>query len=276
MGEPAGYVAVASGGARIHFLDWGGSGAPGVLLVHGLSANAWSWAPVARLVAADRRTIAVDLRGHGLSDAPTGTYTPEDFVDDVVGAAEGSGALAAGGVVLAGHGFGAIVAAWTAAAIGERCSRLVLVDGGWEDVGATSEMDADEFLRTLDEPPEVLGSMDAWLADRRAFDPGTWDGDQERAARTAVVETPAGKVVPATRPHALRACVEAMLTYRPAETLDSVRGPIVGLAATSADPAPGVRPFELVRLAAVGHNLMRYRRDDVVAAILGRRSPQTR
>jgi pimeloyl-ACP methyl ester carboxylesterase len=268
--EPAGFVALASDGTRIHFLDWGGSGTPGVVLVHGLSTNAWTWAPVARLIATERRTIAVDLRGHGLSDAPTGTYRVDDFVDDVVVAAEGSGALGDDGVVLAGHGFGAIVAAWTAEALGERCRRLVLVDGGWEDVAATTGMDADELLRTLEEPPEVLSSMAAWLADRRGFDPATWDADQERAARSAVVETPAGRVVPATRPHALRACVEAMLGYSPATTLAAVRAPIVGLAATSPDPAPDVPAFELVRLPAIGHNLMRYRRNDVAAAILGR------
>lgn len=270
MDDPAGFVALAADGTRIHFLDWGGSGAPGVVLVHGLSTNAWTWAPVARLLAADRRTIAVDLRGHGLSDAPTGQYAPDDFVEDVVAAAEGSGALGDDGVVVAGHGFGAIVAAWTAAALGERCVRLVLVDGGWEDVATTSGMDVDELLRTLEEPPEVMSSIGAWLADRRDFDPATWDADQERAARSAVVETPAGRLVPATRPHALRACVEAMLAYSPAVTLNAVRVPIVGLAATSPDPAPDVPSFDLARVAAAGHNLMRYRRNDVAAAILGR------
>ena len=270
MDDPAGFVALASDGTRIHFLDWDGAGMPGVVLVHGLSANAWAWAPVARLVAAARRTIAVDLRGHGLSDAPTGRYEPAELAEDLIAAAEGAGALAEEGVTLAGHGFGAIVGAWTAAVLGDRCARLVLVDGGWEDVGATSGMDADEFLRTLEEPPEVLSSMHAWLADRRNFDPATWDADQERATRSAVVETPAGRVVPATRPHALRACVEAMLAYRPAETLAQVRAPIVGLLATSPEPAPDVPVFEIVRVGAVGHNLMRYRRNEVAAAILGR------
>ena len=61
-------------------------------------------------------------------------------------------------VTLVGHGFGAIVAAWTAARLGERCGGLVLVDGGWEDVARTSGLEPDEFLRGLDEPPEVLRS----------------------------------------------------------------------------------------------------------------------
>src|SRR6476646_11995275 len=227
--QPDGFVVVVDPGDRIHFLDWDGGGGPGgstdggpgILLIHGLSNTAWSWTPVARRLCAVRRVVAMDLRGHGLSDAPTEGYDPSTFAADVLAAAEGSGLLAgpADRIVLAGHGFGAIVAAWAAADQGDRCAGLVLVDGGWEALEAASGMDVEEFLRGLDEPPEVLRSMTAFLADRAAFDPASWDADQERAARATVVETHAGKVVPATRPHALEACVRAMFGYDPAETL---------------------------------------------------------
>ena len=146
-----------------------------MLLIHGLSNTAWSWAPVARRLAAERRTVAMDLRGHGLSDAPTEAYTPDLLAEDVVAVAEGSGLLALGSaarVVLAGHGFGAIVATWAAVVLGDRCAGLVLVDGGWEDLETATGLDIDEFLRGLDEPPEVMRSLEAFLADRAAFDPG--------------------------------------------------------------------------------------------------------
>lgn len=268
--EPEGFVVVSDTGDRIHFLDWDGDGSPGVLLIHGLSNTAWSWTPVARRLAVTRRVVAMDLRGHGLSDSPTGRYEPATLAADVLAVAEGSGALASDGVVLAGHGFGGIVAAWAAAALGERCRRLVLVDGGWEDIAASTGMDVEEFLRGLDEPPEVLRSMATYLAERAGFDPETWDADQEAAARATVVETAAGHLVPATRPHALAACVEAMFAYRPGEALRAVRAPIVALAATSLAPGPGLPPMDVIAIDATGHNLMRYRPDDVTAAILGR------
>ena len=268
--EPIGYVVVADSGDRIHFLDWGGTGVPGVVLVHGLSNTAWSWAPVARRLALERRTIAMDLRGHGLSDSPTSRYELETLAEDVVAVAEGSGALAGGRVTLAGHGFGGIVAAWAGAALGDRCARLVLVDGGWEDLAASTGMEPDEFLRGLDEPPEVLRSMRAYLVDRKGFDPSTWDADQEQAARATVVETPAGRVVPATRPHALVASVEAMFRHRPGDVLGRVSAPIVALVATTAPPGDGLPPIEVVRVDTIGHNLMRYRPDEVTAAILAR------
>ncbi len=270
-------------GDRIHFVDWGGTGSPAAILIHGLGGSAAVWAPVARRLATRRRVVAMDLRGHGLSDAPTEpeAYGLETLAEDVVAVAEGSGALDArdGGeasVVLVGHGFGAIVAAVAASRLGSRCDRLVLVDGGLVDVAATTGLDVDEFLRGLDEPPEVLRSMTAYLADRRGWDPQSWDEDQERAARAAVVETPAGRLVQATRPHALEACVRAMFTYRPDVVLPAVSAPIVAVVRHTAgdeDPADegfaaGRPRWRTLALEAPGHNLMRYRPAEVTAAIL--------
>ena len=304
--EPEGFVVVAESGERIHFLDWGvpgGNGdpsgddvsdSPGVLAIHGLSQTGWIWAPIARRIggpAGSRRFIAMDLRGHGLSDAPTddGAYDLAVLASDVEAVAEGSGLLAAdrgpgagAGVVLAGHGFGAIVAATAALELGDRCAGLVLVDGGWESLEASTGVDVDEFLRGLDEPPEVMRSLPAFLADRSRFDPGSWDADQDRAARATVVETHAGRVVPATRPHALEASVRVMFTYDPAAILTAVTAPIVALIA--ADDETGSRAAALAAMSAGreaagrgridqgsfghdGHNLMRYRPREVAAAI---------
>ena len=302
--EPQGYLVEVGSAERIHFLDWGGPPTDGreidrpagVLLIHGLAQTAWAWAPVARRTCRLLPTVAVDLRGHGLSDAPTTGYERETLTADVFAAAEASrlippdadarrpsGVPGEARVILAGHGFGAIVAAWAAARLGPWCSGLVLVDGGWQDVREATGLEPGEWLQGLDEPPEILRSMAAYLADRAGFDAGSWDADQERAARAAVVEVPAGRVVPATRPHALAGSVEAMFAYRPGRVLPLVDAPIVALAA--ADDEAGSsglalataqaalvaagRPPMLVRaFPANGHNLMRYRPDDVSAAIL--------
>jgi pimeloyl-ACP methyl ester carboxylesterase len=300
--EPDGFVVIAESGDRIHFLDWGGpvetAGEPGVLTIHGLSQTAWIWAPVARRLggaAGLRRVVTMDLRGHGLSDAPTddGAYDLPVLAGDVVAVAEGSGLLepepggegaqeVGAGVVLAGHGFGAIVGANAAVELGDRCAGLVLVDGGWESLETSTGVDVDEFLRGIDEPPEVMRSLAAYLRDRSRFDPSTWDADQERAARATVVETHAGRVVPATRPHALVASVRAMFRYDPVASLAAVVAPVVALVAdddeagsraealavaSAARVAAGREPIEQVSFGHAGHNLMRYRPVEVAAAI---------
>jgi pimeloyl-ACP methyl ester carboxylesterase len=289
--EPAGFVVLVEPNDRIHFLDWGGPAAigeaardaPAILLLHGLSNTAWSWAPVARRLRRVRRTVAVDLRGHGLSDAPTSGYDEEALAEDAIAVADGAGLLA-GPIVLAGHGFGGIVAAWTAARLGPDCAGLVLVDGGWEDLHRSTGLAPDEFLRGVEEPPEVLRSMAAFLADRKGFDPSTWDADQDRAARAAVVELPAGRVVPSSRQHAIAGSVGAMFDYRPVDTLSQVQAPIVALMAAedeaggrgaelegvrAAVRAAGGPAIRVARFPWDGHNLPRYRPAEVTAAILG-------
>jgi pimeloyl-ACP methyl ester carboxylesterase len=307
---PSGFVVEAEAGTRIHFLDWGGpavsSGAPRVLLVHGLGQTAWTWTAVARRLSRVARVIAMDLRGHGLSDSPTQGYDPDSFVVDLVAVAEGSGlsgpdpaGIGEGGppgpgesaarhvrpgpLVLAGHGFGAIAASWAAARLGHEIAGLVLIDGGWQDIEESTGVSPGEFLRELDEPPEVLRTMDAFLADRRAFDPDSWDADQERAARETVVETHAGRLTPATRPHVIRACVDAMFGYRPAMVLPQVTARIGVLsAADDADGASGAAlaaaqrslaaagrpPMSVIAFPDAGHNLPRYRPEAVARVIL--------
>lgn len=286
---PDGFVVEGDDGTRLHFLDWGGpADADPVLLVPGLLQPAWTWAPVARRLAGSRRVVVPDLRGHGLSDAPPGGYEVDSLAADLLAVAEGSGLLDRGRtVVLAGLGHGGAVAGALGVRLGERCARLVLVDGGWERAEVVTGLDVEEFLRGLDEPPEVLRSMAAYVADRRAFDPATWGEDQERAARDAVVETAAGRLVRAVRPHVVAAMVRAMFGWDPAAVLPGVRAPIVALVALGAGErgADAVRldelrrtglsittagraPVQVAGFQGIGHNLPRYRSADVAAAIL--------
>ena len=287
---PEGFVVAADDGTRLHFLDWGGpsDATTRALLLPGLLQPAWTWTPVARRLAPVARVVVADLRGQGLSDSPVDGYDTATLAADAVAVAEGSGLLGGAGerIVLAGLGFGGIVAAAAAAAavLGERCAGLVLVDGGWERVEVTADVDVDEFLRGLDEPPEVLRTMGAYLADRRDFDPATWDADQERAARDGVVETAAGHVVRAVRPHVVEAIVRTMFAWDPADGLAAVAAPVAAMVALgSAEPAArlaelrrtagarvaaGGTPIRVTGYPGAGHNLVRYRPADVAAAVL--------
>jgi pimeloyl-ACP methyl ester carboxylesterase len=298
---PAGFVVASDSGVRIHFLDWGWAsdatrpggpgepGRPGVLLIHGLASTAWAWTPVARRLQVAARVVAMDLRGHGLSDAPTDGYEPDQLAGDAIAVAEGTGMLGLPGeappwsFAVAGIGYGAIVAAWTAHALGERCARLVLVDGGWETLEAATGATSDEWLAAIEEPPEVLASMAAWLADRAAFDPATWDADQEVAARAQVVETAAGRVKPAVHPHALAASVRAMWSYDPVAVLPTVEAELAALIARDDEARSrwmalqevagrrreaGKPPIRVASFAGRGHNLVRYEPDAVAGAVL--------
>lgn len=283
-------------GDRLHYFDWGGPTTdrepiPPLLLIHGLASTAWAWAPIARRLRTATRVLALDLRGHGLSESPRSGYDLESLGFDAltVLSANGYGAdLDGPPAVVAGHGLGAAVAVTMANLRARSVAGLALVEGGFEDLAEATGMTAAEYQSSIGDPPEVLASMAAYLADRREFDPPTWDADQERAARAAVDEKHAGHVASVVRAHALRGSVEALFSYRPRVALAKVEAPVLIAVAESgaADDetlrerrlaledvvrarmaagvaAPGIRIFE-----GAGHNLMRYRADDLSNALL--------
>ena len=104
-----------------------------------------------------------------------------------------------------------------------------------------------------------MRSMGAFLADRAAFDSATWDADQQQAARASVVETHAGKVVPATRPHAVEASVRAMFSYDPITTLASVPAPVIAVAAADDETGSRARALAAATDARASAGLARNR-----------------
>jgi len=294
--EPESLVVTMDTGDRLHYLDWGGpttdrSPLPPLLLIHGLAATAWAWAPIARRLRCQTRVLAIDLRGHGLSDSPRTGYDLESLAYDglTVLTANGYGAdLGGPPAVVGGHGLGAMVAAAMALVRPASVCGMALVDAGWEDLAEATGMSAAEYQRSIGDPPEVMASMAAYLADRREFDPRTWDTDQERAARAAVDEKHAGHVASVVRAHALRGSVEAMFEFRPRDMLARVEAPLLIAVAESgaaddetvrerrlaledaigARTGAGLEAPDVRTYPSAGHNLMRYRAAELSAALL--------
>jgi pimeloyl-ACP methyl ester carboxylesterase len=99
---------VEGAGVALHYEEQGDG--PPALLIHGLASDGAAMAPVAAAVAsAGGRAIAYDRRGYGESGAPQpyqGT-TAEEQAEDAAALLR---ALDAGPAVVAGDGFGALVA----------------------------------------------------------------------------------------------------------------------------------------------------------------------
>jgi pimeloyl-ACP methyl ester carboxylesterase len=292
--EPESLVVRTDVGDQIHYLDWGepeGSALPPLLLLHGLAATSWDWAPVARPLSELTQVVTVDLRGHGLSDSPRSGYDLESLAFDTltVLVAHGYGVDSNGlPAVVAGHGFGAHVAATMAALQPGSISGLGLIDFGWEDMESATGQSPAEFEAAIADPPEVLTSMKAYLADRREFDPESWNADQERAAKATVDEKYAGHVSLVTRTHVLRGAIEAMYDFRPIETLARLPQPMLIAVAESgaaddaeirdrrlalddviaARAAAGVSAPDVRRFVGAGHNLMRYRPQELTDALI--------
>src|SRR4051812_1456465 len=68
---------------RVHAYEAPGSGTlPTMVLLHGLSSAATPFAPIlSRLRKRARRVVALDYPGHGFSEPPAATLTPQRLFD---------------------------------------------------------------------------------------------------------------------------------------------------------------------------------------------------
>ena len=121
----------------------GPDGTPTFVLVHGFTGSAHDFALEVDALAAHRRVVTLDQRGHGCS-AQAGTldgYTIDQLVSDLVAFLE---AVGGGPVDLLGHSMGGRVALGTVLSRPDLVASLILMD-----TSAWSFMPPDEGLRNL-------------------------------------------------------------------------------------------------------------------------------
>jgi len=76
---------VGGNGCRLHIVDTGKRGGQSILFIHGISQSWLSWSAQLRSELGRRyRLVAMDLRGHGLSDRPSAGYDDSKlWADDI-------------------------------------------------------------------------------------------------------------------------------------------------------------------------------------------------
>ncbi|GAA4990281.1 alpha/beta hydrolase [Kitasatospora paranensis] len=152
-------------GGKLTVLRWPARlpDAPVVLALHGITANALSWARVAHHLAGRVVLVAPDLRGRAGSADVEGPWGIGAHVEDVLAVMD---ALGLGRAVLAGHSMGAFVAARTAARHPGRVTSLVLVDGGL-GFPAPPGLDGDELITAVIGP--AMRRLSMTFPDRAAY-----------------------------------------------------------------------------------------------------------
>ena len=112
-----------SDGVRLHYLDWPGEGEV-LLLLHGGALSAHTFDLLALALGGDVRCIALDMRGHGLSDWAD-QYPIDRFAADVVELTDDLGLAA---IHVAGMSLGGCVAGHAAPLLGGRLKSLTFID----------------------------------------------------------------------------------------------------------------------------------------------------
>ena len=112
---------------RLHYVDWGNSSAPPLLLVHGGFDHARSWDWTARALCGDYHVMAVDLRGHGDSGwSSDGGYMMSSFVYDLAQMVDMIGEET---VTIVAHSLGGAISLRYAGLYPERVAKLVAIEG---------------------------------------------------------------------------------------------------------------------------------------------------
>jgi pimeloyl-ACP methyl ester carboxylesterase len=106
VAPPPGLAFVRTGDIRTRYVEWGASGTP-VVLVHGFVESADTWAPTARLLAADHRVYAIDVDGFGY----TQRVAPYSTAHDTAQLLDFISALHLARPILVGHSSGAAIVA---------------------------------------------------------------------------------------------------------------------------------------------------------------------
>lgn len=195
-------------GTDLGALEWPGASfdAPVLLAVHGITANAWTYAPVARLLDGRMRVISLDLRGRGASSTAPAPYGIRRHSEDVAAVIT---QLGGGPVVLSGHSMGTYVALLCAENHSDLVRSLILVDG------------AVPIARPEGLDPQV--QLDAVLGPSLARLRQTWDSPEAYRAMWEAHPAFAGGISPEVERYVMDDLVSGPDGYRSKVLEDAVR-----------------------------------------------------
>ena len=114
-----------SNGLKMRYYEWPGTGS-NLVLLHPSSGYGRMWDTMARSLAGRLRVFAPDQRGHGDTDRPDGSYTAEEYAEDLHLFLE---ILGMDRAIVAGHSLGGRVAQAFAAMFPEQSAAIILVGG---------------------------------------------------------------------------------------------------------------------------------------------------
>ena len=116
---------IKANGIQMNYNLFGKKGAPVVVLSHSLSSGLVMWNPQMEALSPYFQLLRYDTRGHGATDAPSGSYTLELLAEDVIGLLD---ALGVDRVHFVGLSLGGMIGQCLALNHPHRLKSLVLCD----------------------------------------------------------------------------------------------------------------------------------------------------
>jgi pimeloyl-ACP methyl ester carboxylesterase len=217
---------------NFQLLDWGGNG-EWLVLLHGLASQAHIWDLVAPQLIDAFHVVALDQRGHGLSDKPDHGYDFATITSDLEAILKALNA-SRDRTILAGHSWGGNVALQYAVDHPAQVSGLVLIDGGFLQVGDRLDWPTAEKLL---EPPSLSGMpVDDLRAGMKRWMGTAWSPAAEAITLQNFEVRADGTVAPHLRKSNHMQVVRALWEHRPSELWAQVQCPVLMIPAVAAEP----------------------------------------
>jgi len=187
-----------------------GEGEPTIVFIHGWSCHRLFWNQQIERFQRVRRVVALDLAGHGESEAGRTDWSIESFGDDVVRVCD---ELELESVVLVGHSMGGPVALDAAQKLGDRVVAVVGVDTLHDVSARVPPEQAQAYIAAL--RADYPKAVDAFVREH-FFPPGT-DPDLVDLVAGSMSKRPPEIAIPA---------MEALLAYDSGRALAAVSVPV--------------------------------------------------
>jgi len=262
-------------GVVLRVLSWDGGEAVPVLCVHGLASNAHTWDAVAEhLHSLGHPVAAVDLRGHGHSDAPDDGYDFATMGSDLLSVLDAVGWTRA---VLVGQSTGGNLVVNLGAGAPDRVVGVVGVDGGAFDL--RRRWPAWEDCSTVLAPPRLEGTPASTMEDYVHQAHPDWS-DRGVSATMANFEVRAdGTIRPWLTFDRHMRILRALWEHRPSDDLVRIKVPVLLILAdtgddwgamkhTEADAARAVLPTVDVRWFSPADHDVHIQHPDEVADLI--------
>ena len=175
---------------RLHYLEWDKGHQATMILLHGIGDDAHVWDHFAQTAADRIRIIALDQRGHGLSDRPTPpAYRCEDYVADVDKLVH---ALQLNEIILMGHSMGALHATHYAAMQPGKVTGLIHAD----IEPCPPDWNKKYLLNLYENLPHFYESIHDYVQEAQKNSPYADEQLLHRIASFALEERKDGKLIP--------------------------------------------------------------------------------
>lgn len=252
--DPTPHTLVVKGPAGALHVEDGGTGGIPVLFVHGLGGDSEVWAAQLAHLRPSRRAVALDMRGHGRSDAPKdGDYSIPAMASDVAAVAD---ALGLQRFVLVGHSWGGPIIAAYAGRHPGRVAGLLFADPAG-DLTQLSPKEIEGFRKSMREGDEAANIRAFFKQMLAPAAPGVAD-----KVLASVAKAPLSM---------FGAAWEGMFAYSPARDLARFGGPMLTvITAQNKEPysLQNVdRRIQVVEMAGVSHWVMMDKPEEFNAAM---------